>query len=118
MFWNLSIYQNKTIRAGGGLECKKFRMFESVKAVDVEVNYPEVGFEPGVTVLIEFIRLRVKVKEVKKSRGPKRVSVLRRLRGREGRRVVRSEPSRDGSVALERTVGWARGAMNIATGSQ
>ena len=93
-------------------------MFKAVESVDVEVGYPEVRFEPRITMLIEFKRLWVKVKEIKEGRGSERVSVRWRFLRRGGRRVVRSEPSRDGSVALERTVGWARGAMNIATGSQ
>ena len=71
-------------------------MFESVKAVDVKVNYSEVVFEPGSPVVIEFERLGIKVEEVVEGRGPERVSVLRRLYGRGGRRVVRSEPSRTG----------------------
>jgi len=54
-------------------------------------------------MLIEFERLLVEVKEIKEGRGPERVSVRRRLLGRGGRRVVRSETCRDRSVALKRT---------------
>ena len=91
-------------------------MFEAVESVDIEVNYPEVRFKPRIAVLIEFERLWEKVKEVKKGRGPERISVLRRLRGRGGRRVVRSETCRNRGVALKRAVSGTRGAMDIATG--
>ena len=67
-------------------------------------------------MLIEFERLWVEVKEIKEGRGSERVSVRRRLLGRGGRRVVRSETCRDRSVARKRTLGGARGAMDISTG--
>ena len=79
LFGNSGVNENEAIYTGGGHECKEFGMFEAVKAVDVEVYYSKVVFEPRVPVMIEFERLGIKVKEVEEGCGPERVSVLLRF---------------------------------------
>ena len=56
-------------------------MFEAIKTVDVEIDNPEVVVEPRVPVMIEFKRLGIKVKEVRKGCGPERVKSFAKFFG-------------------------------------